>query len=65
MSVDDTERASSNAAATRKPLDDLSSSQIGKRLKSMYDEVVREPVPDKFMSLLESLERAEKDRSNG
>lgn len=64
MSVDDTRRAGSRGQL-RKPLDDLSSSQIGKRLKLMYDEVAREPVPDKFMNLLESLERAEKDRSNG
>lgn len=52
-------------ANQRKALDDLSSSHIGKRLRSMYDEVVREPVPDKFTSLLENLERAEKERSNG
>jgi hypothetical protein len=56
---------SGGAARAHKPLDDLSSSQIGKRLKTMYDEVAREPVPDKFLSLLANLERAEKDRSNG
>jgi hypothetical protein len=62
MSADQNEGRLANRQPVR-PLDELSSSQIGKRLKSMYDEVVREPVPDKFMSLLENLERAEKERA--
>lgn len=65
MSATKLEGADSRARQTHRPLDDLSSSQIGKQLKSLYDEVVKEPVPDKFMSLLENLERAERDRSNG
>lgn len=65
MSAKDLEDAGGGGPRTHKPLDDLSSSQIGKRLKTMYDEIVQEPVPDKFTSLLENLERAEKDRSNG
>jgi hypothetical protein len=64
MSANKVEESGGSVRA-HKPLDDLSSSQIGKRLKSMYDEVAREPVPDKFLSLLDNLERAEKDRSNG
>lgn len=64
MSAKDLEDAG-GARKSQRPLDDLSSSQIGKRLKTMYDEIVREPVPDKFTSLLENLERAEKGRSNG
>lgn len=63
--MNSTKSEGSDGAASQRPLDDLSSSQIGKRLKSMYDEVAQEPVPDKFMDLLASLERAEKDRSNG
>lgn len=65
MSMDEMEEKSETARGKGRPLDDLSSSHIGKRLRSMYDEVVREPVPDKFTNLLASLERAEKDRSNG
>jgi hypothetical protein len=64
MSVDNSEDRPGHRPSAR-PLDELSSSQIGKRLKSLYDEVAREPVPDKFMSLLENLERAEKGRTNG
>jgi hypothetical protein len=65
MSMDEMDEKSETGRRQGRPLDDLSSSHIGKRLRSMYDEVVREPVPDKFMNLLENLERAEKERSNG
>lgn len=30
---------------------------IGRQLRAVYDEVVNEPVPDKFRRLLEELER--------
>lgn len=36
-----------------------SSSAIGKRLKAYYDDVAAEPVPDRFLSLLEALDTAE------
>ena len=36
-----------------------SSSAIGKRLKAYYDDVASEPVPDRFMSLLDALDAAE------
>ena len=49
-------------------LDDLSSSQIGKRLRAQFDEVLNEPVPDRFLDLLNRLESAEskpaKDRDH-
>jgi hypothetical protein len=32
---------------------------IGRMLKATYDEVVKEPVPDKFRDLLKQLEAAE------
>jgi len=37
--------------------------EIGKHLRAIYDDVINEPVPDKFMELLEKLERstAQKD----
>ena len=33
---------------------------LGRKLKESYDELVRQPVPDKFHQLLEELERQEK-----
>jgi hypothetical protein len=32
--------------------------EIGKRLRAIYDDVINEPVPNKFMELLEKLERS-------
>jgi hypothetical protein len=32
--------------------------EIGKHLRAMYDDVINEPVPSKFMELLEKLERS-------
>ncbi len=34
-------------------------SAIGKRLKAYYDDVASEPVPDRFLSLLDALDAAE------
>lgn len=33
---------------------------LGRKLKASYDELVRQPVPNKFRELLEELERKEK-----
>jgi Anti-sigma factor NepR len=33
---------------------------LGRKLKASYDGLVRQPVPDKFLQLLENLERKEK-----
>ena len=35
---------------------------IGRMLKATYDEVAREPVPDKFLDLLKQLEAAESQK---
>lgn len=35
---------------------------IGDKLKNMYEDVVNEAVPDRFTSLLEQLDQAEKNR---
>ena len=35
------------------------SSAIGRRLKAYYDDVASEPVPDRFLSLLDALDAAE------
>ncbi len=36
-----------------------SSSAIGKRLKAYYDDVASEPIPDRFLSLLDALDAVE------
>ena len=38
---------------------DAVQSAIGKRLKAYYDDVASEPVPDRFLSLLDALDAAE------
>ena len=40
-------------------LDEQAQRLIGQRLKSAYDELVRQPVPDHLLKLLEELERKE------
>ena len=35
---------------------------LGQKLKASYDELVRQPMPDKFRQLLEELERREKKK---
>ena len=37
--------------------------QIGRQLRAVYEEVVNEAVPDRFLKLLEELERKETERS--
>lgn len=46
-------------ASSSQPADLGSSSAIGRRLKAYYDDVASEPVPDRFMSLLDALDAAE------
>ena len=41
-------------------LNDLAVSQIGKKLRAQFDDVVNEPVPDRFVELLNQLEAAQK-----
>jgi hypothetical protein len=36
-----------------------SNSAIGRRLKAYYDDVAAEPVPDRFLALLDALDAAE------
>ena len=33
--------------------------QLGKRLRESYSELVKQPIPDKFLALLEELKKAE------
>ncbi len=38
-------------------LDPLLQAHIGRQLRALYDEIVQQPVPDRFVQLLEELER--------
>ena len=53
-----TEAGRPRARAVR-GLDTRSQEAIGKALKAHYDDLVRSPVPDKFMELLDRLEAKE------
>ena len=38
---------------------------IGERLKTLYDDMLKEPVPDRFLELLAQLEKSETDGTPG
>lgn len=40
----------------------IASQVIGERMRAMYAELVREPVPDQFISLIQKLEQKERAR---
>ena len=40
-------------------------SHIGERLKTLYDDMLKEPVPDRFLELLTQLEKRERDGTPG
>ena len=40
------------------PIDPRIQTEIGKHLRAIYDDVINEPVPSKFMDLLEQLEQS-------
>lgn len=41
------------------PVDLGANTSIGKRLKAYYDDVASEPVPDRFLALLDALDAVE------
>ena len=43
--------------------DKLTRQQVGNRLKQVYADIVSEPVPDRFLDLIEQLESGEKPRN--
>jgi hypothetical protein len=43
-------------------LDKETQAKIGQQLRAMYDEVVRQGVPDRFAELLKQLEKREDDK---
>ncbi|WP_162243938.1 NepR family anti-sigma factor [Aurantimonas sp. Leaf443] len=63
MDDHDTEDKIVQATQGQKPVEpgvDLGpNSAIGRRLKAYYDDVASEPVPDRFLSLLDALDAAE------
>ncbi|MBE7186230.1 MAG: hypothetical protein INR68_17690 [Methylobacterium mesophilicum] len=48
-----------HAAQTASATDLGANSAIGRKLKAFYDDVASEPVPDRFLSLLDALDKAE------
>jgi hypothetical protein len=45
------------------PIDPRIQAEIGKHLRAVYDDVINEPIPSKFMELLERLERSTTEKS--
>lgn len=61
MSVVDNQADYDMPDSEKKPrLNNLAASQIGKKLRAQFDEVLSEPVPDRFVDLLNQLEAAQK-----
>lgn len=54
-----------NNSKSKPKLDDLAASQIGKMLRAHFDDALNEQVPDRFKSLLDRLEAAEKSTDKG
>lgn len=48
-------------AAPDLKLDDAAQALIGHHLRSLYGQIVKEPVPDQFLKLLQDLERKEQE----
>jgi hypothetical protein len=44
-------------------LDGTSQKRIGDQLRAMYDELVQQPVPDRFKSLLDLLDKKDRETS--
>jgi hypothetical protein len=42
-------------------LDSTSQKRIGDQLRAMYDELVQQPVPDRFRNLLDLLDRKDRE----
>jgi hypothetical protein len=47
-----------SSARDRTTIDPRIQVEIGKHLRAVYDDVINEPVPDKFMELLQKLEQS-------
>lgn len=59
------ENTAKSEAAPPRPqgrIDPQLQEHIGHQLRSLYNEVVEEPIPDRFLKLLEELERKSGDK---
>ncbi|MFC4172015.1 NepR family anti-sigma factor [Microvirga sp. GCM10011540] len=45
-------------------LDSTSQKRIGDQLRAMYDELMQQPVPDRFKNLLDQLEKKDRETSH-
>ena len=61
------EASLSDKLATDPKLDTTSQRRIGDQLRAMYDELMQQPVPDRFKELLDQLDQgnAEPPKKNG
>ena len=50
---------SRQSAASGTALDDLTRTRIGTHLRAMYDQMVQQPVPDRFRDLIARLDASE------
>jgi hypothetical protein len=55
-------RPSGSVLGEGEGLDPRLQAQIGQKLKAMFDDVAKEPIPDKFLDLLDKLESQEKSK---
>jgi hypothetical protein len=53
-------RQSGSVVGESEGLDARLQAQIGQKLKAMFDEVAKAPIPDKFLALLDKLDGQEK-----
>ena len=61
--ADDWERDTNTFAAKPQPqLDQAIQKHLGRKLQATYNDLVNQPVPDKFRQLLDELERQEKQQ---
>jgi hypothetical protein len=54
--------AEPSTPSDRRMVDRQMQASLGMHLRAMFDHVAQEPVPDRFLALLESLESKEKER---
>ncbi|WP_230534032.1 NepR family anti-sigma factor [Microvirga roseola] len=53
----------SDKLATNPKLDSTSQRRIGDQLRAMYDELMQQPVPDRFKELLDQLDKGSQDKA--
>jgi Anti-sigma factor NepR len=62
MDSQDSQRPSYDRKAPRGMLDRSLQAQLGRQLRSIFSDIASEPVPERFVKLLEELEAKEKRR---